>query len=287
MFGFFKKKEEAPKVTHSPESYAFKCFAAEFYPEELDILAVTGPSGFGAVKMEDSELWQASIGLTAWMEADSSEIHREETGLISLCDDTLRGYLRQRTPPDFIIKFRARRSLDGTRLLLLDLPQPAFDPELKAILEEQKKPESIEVEGLGTFAFNRQVGWFEAEIDWLDGKVRLDFDKGEPESMTAAQDTARALLDDAQNWDRRVRTFAAQQLTELANQWAQDSEEEGDEIEEITPEDFAQRMELDAIQTDDQGGFTFWFEDGEMFWGHSIRVSGTLEGGPDDAQMEG
>ena len=208
-------------------------------------------------------------------------------GLVALCDDTLRGYLRQRVPPDFIIKFRARLSADGERLLLLDLPQPVFDPDLKAILEEQKKPESTYVEDLGTFVLNRQVGWYEAELDWLDGKVRLDFDKGEAEAMKAAQDTARALLADAQSWDERVRTFAAEQLTNLANQWAQDGEEEDEAPEEITPEAFMERMELDAIQVDDQGGFTFWFEDGEMFWGHAIRVSGTLAGGPDDAQMEG
>ena len=285
MFGLFKKKE-APKVSASPESYAVKCFAAEFFPEELDILAVTGPTGFGAVQREDSGLWEASIGLTAWMEEDSPEIHREETGLVTLCDDTLQGYLRQRVPPDFIIKFRARLAMDGTRLLLLDLPKPAFDPDLKAILEEQKKPERMDVEGLGTFTFNRQVGWYEAEVDWAGKTVRLDFDKGSEEAMKAAQATAKALLSEAQSWDERVRTFAAQKLTDLANQWAKDAEEEA-QSEEITPEDFARRMELDAIQVDDQGGFTFWFDDGEMFWGHAIQVSGTLSDGPDDAQMEG
>lgn len=286
MFGLFKKKE-APKPSPSSESSAVKSFAADFSPEELDILAVTGPSGFGAVQQEDTGLWEASIGLTAWMEEDSPEIHQEEIGLVSLCDDTLRSYLRQRVPPDFIIKFRARLSLDGKRLLMVDLPQPAFDPDLKAILEEQKKPESTYVDGLGTFVLNRQVGWYEAEVDWLEGTVRLDFDKGEAEAMKAAQNTARALLSDAQSWDQRVRTFAAEQLTDLANQWAQDGEEADEAPEEISPQDFMGRMELDAIQVDDQGGFTFWFEDGEMFWGHSIRVSGTLAGGPDDAQMEG
>lgn len=287
MFGLFKKKE-APKASASQESSAIKFFAADFSTEELDVLAVTGPTGFGAVQQEDSGLWEASIGLTAWMEEDSPEIHREETGLVTLCDDTLRGYLRQRVPPDFLIKFRARPSLDGTRLLLLDLPQPAFDPDLKAILEEQKKPESTFAEGLGTFVFNRQVGWYEAEVDWLDGTVRLDIDKGEAEAMKAAQDTARALLADAEGWDGCVRAFAASRLAGLSGQWAPDgiAEEDG-ASEDMTPEEFAQRLELDAIQVDDQGGFTFWFTEGEMFWGHSIRVSGTLAGGPDDAQMEG
>ena len=47
-------------------------------------------------------------------------------------------YLRQRVPRDFIIKCRARLSVDGSRLLMLELPQPGFDPDLKAILDEQK-----------------------------------------------------------------------------------------------------------------------------------------------------
>ena len=286
MFGLFKKKE-APKAGASQESLAVKAFAADFLPEELDILAVTGPSPFGAVQQEDSGLWEASIGLTAWMEEDTPEIHQGEVGLVALCDDTVRGYLRQRVPPDFIIKFRARLSADGERLLLLDLPQPVFDPDLKAILEEQKKPESTYVEDLGTFVLNRQVGWYEAEVDWLDGKIRLDFDQGEEAEMKAAQATARALLSDARSWDERVRTFAAGQLTHLADQLARDGEEEGEEpLSQITPEDFAQRMELDAVQVDGQGGFTFWFEDGELFWGRSIRVSGTLSAGPEEAGME-
>ena len=285
MFGLFKKKE-SPQPKASSQSDAFRTLAAQFSTVELDLLAVTGPSGFGAVQKEGSELWEASIGLTAWMEEDSPEIHREEVGLVTLADDTLRGYLRQRVPPDFIIKFRARPSLEGERFLLLDLPQPAFDPDLKAILEEQKKPQSIYVEDLGTFVLNRQVGWYEAELDWLDGTVRFDFDKGTDEAMKGAQATAKALLSEAPSWDERVRAFAAAQLTDLANQWAQDEPEE-EVPQKITPEEFAQRMELDAIQVDDRGGFIFWFEDGELFWGHSIRVSGTLEGGPDDAQMEG
>ena len=42
---------------------------------------------------------------------------------------------------------------------MLELPQPGFDPDLKAILDEQKKPVSTWVEGLGTFTLNRTVDW--------------------------------------------------------------------------------------------------------------------------------
>lgn len=159
MFGFFKKKGgEIPEEQQRQQRGAqegqtrqdaaevpqeFRALGQDFLPEELNILAVTGASGFGGGRSQGEKLWTASIGLTAWMEEDSPDIHRGEASLVSLADDTLRNYLRQRVRPDFIIKFTARVSEDGRRLLLLDLPEPGFDPDLKAILEEQKKPVSF------------------------------------------------------------------------------------------------------------------------------------------------
>ena len=59
------------------------------------------------------------------------------------------------------------------------------------------------------------------------------------------------------------------------------------EPEEITAERFMARMELDAVQMRETGAFEFWFNDGDMFWGHAIHVTGSLENGPEEAQMEG
>ena len=162
MFGLFQKKggepeEKAREKQREPggENARFKEFSAQFLPEELSILAVTGANGFGGGKTGGEELWTASIGLTAWMEEDSPDIHRGEFVLSTIGDDQLLEILRRRTPRDFIVKFRGRVSEDGRRLLLLNLPEPGFDPDLKAILEEQKKPVTIEEEGLGVFT---QIG---------------------------------------------------------------------------------------------------------------------------------
>ena len=275
MFGFPKKDKKRTEPRLDAE---LKRFAADYQTEELDILAVTGPVGFGGGKR--GSFWQASIGLAAWMEEDAPDLHREEIPLFILADNSLLDYLRQRTPPNFIVKFQARLAKDGKSMLLLNLPEPGFDPDLKAILEELKKPVTLEAEGLGTFTLDRRVKWFEAEIDWCGAKAVLDFDQGEPEEMAKAQETARALLADAEGWDRRVREYAAGELTGLANDWA-----EGEE--ELSPEDFIARMELAAIQVAPEGEFEFWFDDGEMFYGHSIHVTGNLQEGPNWAQMEG
>ena len=280
MFGLFKKKGEQPEEeqrVQNPENKQFKAFAAKFLPEELTILAVTGANGFGGGKTRGETLWTASIGLTAWMEEDSPDIHRGEFVLSTIGDEQLLEVLRRRTRPDFIIKFRGRASEDGKRLLLLDLPEPGFDPDLKAILEEQKKPVTFWEEGLGTFTLNRQVDWFETEVDWLGGQISLVFDAEEDRAEVLQR--AKTLLAGAASWDKRVREYAADDLLASANDWAED--------EEITREQFIQRMELESIEIRADGSFEFWFADGDMFYGHSIHVSGDMENGPDDASMEG
>lgn len=280
MFGLFKKKGEQPEEeqrVQNPENKQFKAFAAKFLPEELTILAVTGANGFGGGKTRGETLWTASIGLTAWMEEDSPDIHRGEFVLSTIGDEQLLEVLRRRTRPDFIIKFRGRVSEDGKRLLLLDLPEPGFDPDLKAILEEQKKPVTFWEEGLGTFTLNRQVDWFETEVDWLGGQISLVFDAGEDRAEVLQR--AKTLLSGAADWDERIRAYAADDLLVSANDWAED--------EEITREQFIQRMELESIEIRADGSFEFWFADGDMFYGHSIHVSGDMEHGPDDAAMEG
>ena len=196
MFGFWKKKggevpeeqqwqrsaeqraKERQQAAEIPQ--ALHTLGQDFLPEELEILAVTGANPFSGSQGEEGEgLWPASIGLTAWIEADGPELHRGAFQLETIADNQLMPVLRQRARPDFIIRFRARRSEDGTRLLLLDLPEPGFDPELKAILDEQKKPVTFWVDGLGTFALNRALGWFEAEADWLGSPIRLDLGRAE------------------------------------------------------------------------------------------------------------
>ena len=286
MFGLFKKKEEKTETVSDPrEEYKkrFPKLQVEYQPEERTILAVTGANGFGGGKTHGDELWTISIGLTAWMEEDSPDIHKGEFVLSTVGDEQLLEILRRRAPRDFILKFKGRVSEDGQRLLLLDLPEPAFDPDLKAILEEQKKPVTFWEEGLGTFTLNRQVDWFETELDWLGAEISLVFDQDENRADCVMN--AKALLADAAGWDRRVREYAADELLSTANDWAGQMEDE--EPQEITREQFVERMELESIEVRADGSFQFWFGDGDLFYGHSIWVSGDLENGPDDASMEG
>ena len=301
MFGFFKKKSgeipeeqerlqkaaarEAERKEASAIPEELRALGQKFLPEEFSILAVTGAGGFGGSRPQENGPWLAVLELTAWKEEDSEEpAHREKTQLVALADDKLMDYLRRRVRGDSVFQIMVRPSEDGKQFLMTELPQPEIDPEMKAILEEQKKPVSIWVPELGTFTLNRLVNWFEAEVEWLGQPARLDIDR--EEDWDACVEQAKALMAGQKGWDEKVRAFAADQLLEQANDWAQDAAE-GEEPEEITREQFMERLELDAVQISAGGRFEFWFNDGDLFWGHAIHVTGSLDQGPEMAQMEG
>ena len=292
MFGFLKKREapeeEQPqKAAGAAEKEAeeLRTLGRRFLPEERTILAVTGANGFGGDRVREGGPWLARLELTAWKDADGEEpARRESVPLLALADDKLLAYLRRRAPRDSVIQVKVRPAEDFSAFLLVELPQPMLDPEMKAILDEQKKPVSVWVPDLGTFVLNRTVNWFEAEVKWRGAAARLDIDR--EEDWDACVENARRLMAAQEDWDGRVRAFAAEKLLDAANDWARQDESQ-EEPEEITAQQFAQRLELDAVQVSAGGGLEFWFNDGDLFWGHAVHVTASLDGGPEDARMEG
>lgn len=44
---------------------------------------------------------------------------------------------------------------------------------------------------------------------------------------------------------------------------------------------------VDAVHVYSDGRFEFWYDAGDLFFGHWIRVRGTLEAGPTEAGLAG
>lgn len=290
MFGLFKKKKEAPKpaaeeTPKQEQAPEIKAFAEEFPGEETDILAITGPGAFDRDPVGESGLWKLSIPLTAWMDEYTKELQQGEARLEAVIDRTLLDYLLERIPRNFIITATVCPNADGTRFRMTDLPKPGFDPELKAILDEQKKPITLDVEGLGTFTLSRAMGWFEATVKWMDSEVSMTFDQTE-DALDSAQETACALVNDQTVWDERVRAFAAEQLLDRVNDIAAETDDEDGDAEHFTAATLQSQWELDSILAGPDGTFEFLFSDDDLFLAHPVRVTGNLEEGPLQAEMD-
>ena len=96
----------------------------------------------------------------------------------------------------------------------------------------------------------------------------------------------KKFISEFDKWDKDIREFSAEKLTDNANNWLRDGLEDGEEFVEITKEKFAERMILNSIGFD-ENGFDVYYDDDDMFWGHCIWVYGTLEKGIKDANIAG
>src|SRR5262249_1382463 len=107
-------------------------------------------------------------------------------------------------------------------------------------------------------------------------------------SMSGCDDVARLialaheLWDSQAKWDQAVRACAVKSLLDLKNEnWLEDDEEE------VTAEEFFDRIAPQQIVLYHTGRFEFWCHDDDLFWGHDIEVIGNLSDGAHSADIQG
>ncbi len=57
--------------------------------------------------------------------------------------------------------------------------------------------------------------------------------------------------------------------------------------QEFSAREFLSKMRLESISVDEYGDLTFWHNDGDLFWGHAIQISGNLSEGLKGADIPG
>lgn len=159
----------------------------------------------------------------------------------------------------------------------------------RARLEKLDREEPVEFtdDMLGTFRYKRELNWFELSRPWGDSEVQVTLDgewKGPDEVSDDAASlavTMRTFWEDQPNWLARCEECIERDLLQLAKEWAADADVT------LTKDQFLERIRPQSIGVSPGGGFDVWFEDGGVFAGHGILVWGTIENGPEYAEIHG
>ncbi|OWR30757.1 hypothetical protein CDO73_09200 [Saccharibacillus sp. O23] len=140
----------------------------------------------------------------------------------------------------------------------------------------------IELDGYGFLAFDESVQGFEGTFRAGESEIRAALDTAVREEAVRRLPRLAELLERLAETDAAARRCAAEELTELKNDfWLDDGEEE------ITEEAFVARMDLESITLGEDGGATFWYADGDLFGGHTICVEQGGDGKFISAEMMG
>ena len=157
--------------------------------------------------------------------------------------------------------------MNNRYMLIRVLEENASNEKLEALKEHYSKPISTENE-LGTFVLEREFSWFEGSINWngVEANVYLETDEEDGDTAEQAMAVLKSVIENIVDNDNKYREFAAQELTGLANEWLSESDES--DVEEITQETFAKRMEISEVTVSPDGSLSLIYHDDDMFWGH-------------------
>jgi hypothetical protein len=112
--------------------------------------------------------------------------------------------------------------------------------------------------------------------------VTLSLSATQGKDLEKALKAARTLWLAQKGWTKRINDFAVKELLPLKNNnWL------GDDEAKFSAKRFKARMTLEAITVLPNGDFDFWHDDGNLFWGHSIQISGSITKGPTHADIPG
>ena len=262
-----------------------------FEKKEREIIVLRHEGGGGSLR---NGFWDWAAYFLAYVDCETGELHKEEGRIEFPVTD--KENLPYHFEDETIYKLRVREKLPEevpngalpikNHFLVVEvLEKNVACPELEEILAEYRKPIILQDDVLGELTYDKQIKSFEGNIAWLGGKVHISLyvDKDNKSGITKAKKALKILVSEPEKWDVDLRSFAAQKLTKLACEWAESDEEAA----EITEESFAKRISLSLIWMTSGGSFSAYFDDDDLFFGHSITVCGSPKKGLLSADIEG
>ncbi len=243
-------------------------------------LVDAGGSGGGSIGQTDQ--WDLVFHLAGWRHPGSPVVIGSRRCLLPVAKADLHS-LMERVFPYSIIE--AEIDDDSTTVptnLRRIVRIGTKDPDLEALSSQLQKPIVLNDATLGRLEFQRKYGWFASQADWCGQAVKVSLSCASPEDPAAVLAAAARLFTEQAQWHERVRKYAVEKLLPLKNGSWLDEEEA-----EISSDEFLAKMSLTSISIDESGDLTFWHDDGDLFWGHAIQVTGSLSEGLTDADIPG
>ena len=293
MFGWFKKNQK--KAAPSPPSPLFNPPAREslaeadvmegvVYEDQCTVIEGVVAPGQGGWRGPKEGYHIHVFSMSSWRRLGEALIKRKLTVLRPIPPYGGESYPPEVYFPDYSIKrLSVLLSKDQTRAVVdRELEVDEADKSLVMLSQQMREPVVLATEQFGNLTLNPALDWFEGTTSWNHAVVQVFVEKGQDDSITHALNTAKELWSNQKAWKRKVDEFAVEKMLPLKNEsWLEDGEDE------VTPSAFKNYLSLVSITLSENGQFCFSHDDGDLFEGHSIEISGNLDEGLTDANIQG
>ncbi|CAM3522041.1 MULTISPECIES: DUF2262 domain-containing protein [Saccharibacillus] len=126
--------------------------------------------------------------------------------------------------------------------------------------------------GRSPLAFDAERQVFAGELRRGNDVVGVELDTADPAEARHMRPMLEAAAGRLEELDAAARRYAARQLLDLKNDVWTGEEEDGGAVRPLDEAGFAARLTLGSLTIGEDGRLTLWYDDGELFAGHTIRV---------------
>ncbi|MEZ6056648.1 MAG: DUF2262 domain-containing protein [Planctomycetaceae bacterium] len=160
-------------------------------------------------------------------------------------------------------------------------PSP-LDVDIQRAIDEFTMPSRVVSERVGEFEYQERKDRYMTMAKWMGEDVEVHLDANDMSGCRRAVAACEAIWADQTRWNGLLHSAIVADLLKLKNSdWRQRGEPK------LTKADFEHRIALTAVTFSFSGDFEFWFNDGDIFWGHSISVRGDVKDGVSDVALAG
>lgn len=120
---------------------------------------------------------------------------------------------------------------------------------------------------LGLLRYNPEYNHYKGQITFQQRQVLIYIETDDRDNITSLLDRADRCFCQLDIYAENAKDYAVWGLLEIKNQSWLDEDEEP-----LTAEQFKTCMTLESLVISSDGGVQFYYNDGDLFWGHCILI---------------
>ena len=278
-----KDGKEPNRQTADVEKYLQFCKDYLNTQCEGDIITLTVLTGYnigGAAKSRGEEYYSSSIKCIAYINQNNELVQDNVTFTYFLINTA---HLRDMGVENLHCYSIKCKKVKERNLYYVIALKKAKEKRFEPIIEEESRPIVISVNDT-EFKFDKILSWYDGKIEFNGYTIDISLKpKGNTLDATTSVATYKKIMENFDSLYKKVLTRCANELVEGANEWRDEDDEH-----EITAEEFQRRIDTKKLSISiDDNSYTLYFDDDNLFWGHTIVYEGNIENEEFCVNMEG
>ena len=131
----------------------------------------------------------------------------------------------------------------------------------------------VPVVGIGLVRFDPISEWYEFQVPFSGSEVAVSFSLDDTGNLARGPEVAGQIVGRLEELIYHASQSICRQMLDVKNStWLREGEKP------MTADEFMARLKIQSIGIEADGSSQFFYEDGELFWGHDVIVKRDVEG---------